>query len=117
MTRSTLLLFAGLLPLVGCAGLPEIAAPSTVRALRFRQFICESGLEFVHGGGGWYDSLFLPDHGIVCRVLFSTEVKEDARGQAVFVDHETLDTYYALGADCVEAGVFGGKDSIGKRDF
>lgn len=62
---------AAVLPLLifaTCATAPTSEAP--VRALRYRQFICESGMEFIHGGGRWMDCLFLPDAGVVCTIAF-----------------------------------------------
>ncbi len=53
---------------VACASAPTSEAP--VHALRYRQFICESGVEFIHGGGRWLDCLFLPDAGVVCTIAF-----------------------------------------------
>jgi hypothetical protein len=42
--------------------------------LRFRQFITESGMDYIHGGGAWYDCLYLPDQGLVCQVLWNGEL-------------------------------------------
>lgn len=47
---------------------------ATVKALRFRQLIVESGLDFAHGGERWHDVLFLPDRKLVAQVVWETEV-------------------------------------------
>ena len=55
----------------------------TERALRFAQFAGESATDPAHGGGAWHDALYLPDHGVVCQVLFLTDVDAPpARGGA-----------------------------------
>jgi len=46
----------------------------TVKALRFRQFIVESAMDQIHGGGRWHDVLFLPDRKLVAQVVWETEV-------------------------------------------
>lgn len=30
-------------------------------------------MDYIHGGGAWYDCLYLPDQGLVCQVLWKLE--------------------------------------------
>lgn len=59
--------------LAACASAPNPEA--TVEVLRFRQFLVDGALEFNHGGGAWYDCLYLPDAGIVAHVVWETDWK------------------------------------------
>ena len=61
MRRRTLVLSVPLVVVAAAAaalagGEGEGAKPEeTVKALRFRQLIVESGLDFAHGGGRWHE--------------------------------------------------------------
>jgi len=66
----------------GCAS-PErqLILEEPVRALRYPMLIVEGALDSAHGGGEWVDTLFIPEFGIVFRVLWQSNVGVNEKGQ------------------------------------
>ena len=63
MTRHSLLTV--LLVLCACATPRE----QTVEAIRYRQLIVASAIDYMHGGGKWHDALYVPDTGVGIHVV------------------------------------------------
>jgi len=75
-------LFAAMLVLpLGCASperKPIVEAP--VDGYRYPVLIVNGEVDFFRGGGEWVDTLYIPESGVVCRVLWDTEVNVDKQG-------------------------------------
>lgn len=59
--------------LAALGGCTAASPDATVPALRFRQFLSNGAMDFSHGGGAWYDCLFLPDAGVVAQVIWERD--------------------------------------------
>ena len=77
--------------LVGCASAPDTDA--TVPAVRFRQFIVPSGMDFIHGGGRWFHCLYLPSEGVVAQVVWESPGLTVANHPRVYSYFGTINEY------------------------